>query len=246
MNRFLSAVLVTALMAVMQSSACAKEIQVYWTDNPPLICQKNGKLDCIAGLLIRNAARAGGFTIKTIEIPWARAVVSFDKSPNAIFAATGRNEFTEKDFNWFFQVYSDKVYLFTLDDKIVKSDAEMILLQKVAIRRGSPFFDYLEKRGLVDRALATNDWHQAVGLVAMKRVDGMLLTNLIGTTNLVDLGKLDESRINRFEVGKMSWYIISAFDKPLSADLVEFQLLMEQEKSKSYFQEMLNRFKVQN
>lgn len=246
MKSFLSAVLVAALMPSMQGSACAKEIQVYWTDNPPLICQKNGKIDCIAGVLIRNAAKAGGYTIKSIEIPWARAVVAFDKSPNAIFAATGRNEFTEKDFNWFFQVYSDKVYLFTLDDKIIKSDAEMAGLQKVAIRRGSPFFDYLEKRGIGNKALVTNDWHQAVGLVAMKRADGMLLTNLIGTTNLVSLGKLDESRINRFEVGKMSWYIISAFDKPLSADLVEFQMLMEQEKSKSYFQQMLNGFKVQN
>ncbi|MES2017758.1 MAG: hypothetical protein V4484_14805 [Pseudomonadota bacterium] len=246
MNTFLSAVLVSALMAALQGSACAKEVQVYWTDNPPLICQKNGELDCIAGLLIKNAAKAGGYSIKNIEIPWARALVSFNKSPNAIFAATGRNEFTERDFNWFFQVYSDKVYLFTLDAKVIKSDAEMASLQKVAIRRGSPFFDYLKKRGIVDKALATNDWHQAVGLVEMKRVDGMLLTNLIGTTNLVTLGKLNESRINRFEVGKMSWYVISAFDQPLSADLVEFQLLMEQEKSKPYFQEMLSGFNVQN
>jgi hypothetical protein len=246
MNRFLSAVLVTALMAMLQGSACAKEIQVYWTDNPPLICQKNGKLDCIAGLLIRNAAKAGGYTIKSIEIPWARAGVAFDKSPNSIFAATGRNEFTEKDFNWFFQVYSDKVYLFTLDDKIIKSDADMAGLQKVAIRRGSPFFDYLHKRGIGSKALETNDWQQAVGLVAMKRVDGMLLTNLIGTTNLVGLGKLNEARINRFEVGKMSWYIISAFDKPLSADLMEFRMLMEQEKAQPYFQEILKGFKVQN
>lgn len=246
MNKFLPAVLVFALMAMMHVSACAKEIQVYWTDNPPLICQKNGRLDCIAGLLIRNAAEAGGYTIKTIEIPWARAAVTFDKAPNAIFAATGRNEFTEKDFNWFFPVYSDKVYLFTLDDKIIKSDADMARLRKVAIRRGSPFFDYLQQRGLGDRALPTNDWQQAVGLVAMKRADGMLLTDLIGTTNLVGIGKLNPSRINRFEVGKMSWYIISAFDKPLSPDLVEFKTLLEQEKAKPYFHELLRGFKVQD
>ncbi len=246
MKKFPATALLWMLMAVMPGTASAREIQVYWTDNPPLICQKNGELDCVAGLLIKNAAKAGGYTIKSIEIPWARALGSLDKSPNAIFAATGRNEFTEKDFNWFFQVYSDKVNLFTLDDRVIKSDADMAKLEKVAIRRGSPFFDYLKKRDMLDKAFATNDWHQAVSLVAMKRVDGMLLTNLIGTTNLVALGKLDESRINRFQVGKISWYIISASDKPLSADLIEFKALMGHEKTQPYFQEILNGFKVQN
>lgn len=233
--------------AVVQSYAThAAEIQIYWTDNPPLICQKNGELDCMAGLLIKNAAKAGGYTLKTTHIPWARALDMLDSAPNALFAATGRNEFTEKNFNWFFQVYSDKVNIFTLDDKKINADADISKLGKVATRRGSPFPDYLIKRGLGNRMFETNDWQQAVGMLDLGRVDAICLTNLIGTTNLVQLGKLQESRINRFPVGDISWFVISASGKPLSADLQAMKRLMEAEKAKPYFQDILKGYKVQN
>lgn len=239
-------VLSLVLAGVVACGAQAREIQVYWTDNPPLICQKNGELDCVAGVLIRNAAKAGGFSIKSVEIPWARAPGVLDRIPNAIFAATGKNEFTEKNFNWYFQVYSDKVNVFTLDERVIKSDAELAGMGKIAIRRGSPFLDYLKKRGIQDKVYETNDWRQAVAMMELRRVDGLCLTNLIGTTNIVTLGKVSEPRLNRYPVGDMSWYIITASDHALNADLQELQVLMAVEKAKPYFQEILRAHKVQN
>lgn len=246
MRLILLKVLAVWLSGIIACSAHAREIKVYWTDNPPLICEKNGELDCVAGVLIKNAAKAGGISIRSVEIPWARAPGVLDRVPNAIFAATGKNEFTEKSFNWFFQVYSDKVNVFTLDEKTIKSEAELAHMGKIAIRRGSPFFDYLKKRGIQDKVHETNDWRQAVAMMEMRRVDGLCLTNLIGTTNIVTLGKVSESRLNRYQVGDMSWYIITASDHALNADLQELQALMAAEKAKPYFQEILKAHKVQN
>jgi ABC-type amino acid transport substrate-binding protein len=246
MKTHIRASLVAIGAAIGAAGAGAAEIQVFWTDNPPLICQKNGELDCMAGILIKNAAKAGGYTLKATQIPWARALDMLDNTPNAMFASTGRNEFSEKSFNWYMQVYSDKVNIFTLDAKKLASDADIGKLSKVAIRRGSPFPDYLIKRGHGNRVFETNDWQQAVGMLDLGRVDAMCLTNLIGTTNLVQLGKLAEARINRYPVGEMSWYVITASNKPVSADLQAMKKLMEAEKAKPYFQDILKGYKVQN
>jgi ABC-type amino acid transport substrate-binding protein len=232
------------LFGLALNAASAAEIQVFWTNNPPLICQKNGELDCLSGLLIKNAAKAAGFTIKSSEIPWARAIDSLDRTPNALFAATGRNEFSENSFSWFFQAYSDKVNVFTLDAKLVKTEADLATLGKVAIRRGSPFFDYMKKRGLMDKSYETNDWVQAVAMLDSHRVDGMCLTNLIGTTNIVTLGKISESRVNRFPVGDMAWWVISASNKALTPELETMKKLMAAEKAKPYYQDMLKSYKV--
>jgi ABC-type amino acid transport substrate-binding protein len=230
----------------LQGTVQAKEIEVFWTDNPPLICQKNGELDCMAGILLKNAAKAGGFTLKTSEVPWARAVDALEKSPNAIFAANGRNEFSEKSAAWFFQVYSDNVNLFTLDAKKIGADADIAKLSKIIVRRGSPFSAYLKKKGAEDKIIETSDWKQGVSMVESGRADGMCLSNLIGTTNFITLGKLPESRLNRYQVGTISWWLITAANKPLSPELSQFKALLEAEKNKPAFQEIIKSYKVQN
>jgi ABC-type amino acid transport substrate-binding protein len=235
-----------AAFAFLQGNLYAKEIEVFWTDNPPLICYKNGELDCMAGILLKNAAKAGGYTLKLSEVPWARASDALEKNPNSIFAATGRNEFSEKNASWFHQVYSDKVNLFTLDGKKVISDADVAKLGKVVIRRGSPFSAYLKKKGAEDKIIETVDWKQGVSMLEAGRADGMCLSNLIGTTNIVTLGKVPEARVNRYEVGSISWWLVTAANKPLSPDLTAFKALLETEKGKPYFQEILKSYKVQN
>lgn len=233
-------------LSLVHGSLQAKEIEVFWTDNPPLICQKNGELDCMAGVLLKNAAKAGGYTLKLSEVPWARALDALDKNPNAIFAATGRNDFSEAGSAWYQQVYSDKVNLFTLDGKKITSDADIAKLSKVIVRRGSPFSTYMKKKGAEDRVSETTDWKQAVSMVEAGRADGMCLSNLIGTTNLVTIGKIAESRVNRYEVGGINWWLVTAVHKQLSPDLTAFKGLLEAEKTKPYFQDILKGYKVQN
>ena len=240
-----SALAAATFAALPTTSAWATEIQVFYTNNPPLICAKNGELDCIAGNLMKAAAKAGGFTLKLNEVPWARAKDQIEQTPNAVFAATGRNEFTEKQFNWFFQVYSDDVFVFTLGDKKIASDADLKGLGKINVRRGSPFAAYLEKRGLADKVNETNDWVQGAQMLDAGRIDAMCLTGLIGRTNIVDLQKVPESKVNLYKVGDIGWYIIT---KPgaVSPALESFRKAMEAEKAKPAFGNVVKSFGVRS
>jgi ABC-type amino acid transport substrate-binding protein len=227
------------------AAALAAEIQIFYTNNPPLICAKNGELDCIAGNLLKAAAKAGGHTLKHSEVPWARAKEQLEQVPNALFAATGRNEFTEKQFNWYFPVYSDDVFVFTLRDQKIASEADLKGLGKINVRRGSPFVAYLEKRGMADKVYETNDWTQGAQMLDAGRVDAMCLTGLIGRTNIIDLQKVADSQVNRFKVGDIGWYIIT---KPgaVSPDLESFRKLLEAEKAKPAFQSAIKSFGVRS
>ena len=241
-----AALALAALSALPMAPAwAAPEIQVFYTHNPPLICMKNGELDCIAGNLMKAAAKAGGFTLKLNEVPWARAKDQIEQTPNALFAATGRNEFTEKQFNWFFPIYSDDVFVFTLRDKKLAGEGDLKALGKINVRRGSPFAAYLEKRALGDKVYETNDWVQGAQMLEAGRVDAMCLTGLIGRTNIVDLQKVPEANVNRFKVGDIGWYIITK-SGPLSADLEAFRKAMDAEKAKPPFQAVLKTFGVKS
>jgi len=238
--------LALTLAAMLPGAAQAGgEIQIFYTNNPPLICAKNGELDCIAGNLLKAAAKAGGFTLKHSEVPWARAKEQIEQVPNALFAATGRNEFTEKQFNWYFPVYSDDVFVFTLRDKKVASEGDLKGLGKINVRRGSPFVAYLEKRGLADKVYETNDWVQGAQMLDAGRVDAMCLTGLIGRTNIIDLQKVPDAQVNRFKVGDIGWYIIT---KPgaVSLDLEAFRKVLDAEKAKPAFQSVIKSFGVRS
>lgn len=219
---------------------------MYVTDNPPLICLKNNKLDCIAGTLVKNAAKQGGFAINVTEVPWARAQVDFSKVENGIFISTGRNEFTENKYNWYFQIYSDDVFIFTLGSLKIKSDKDLKKLKSIGLRIGSPFFDYVNKKGLGSKIYEVRDWVHMSKMLKKSRIDAMCLTGLIGRTNIINLAGIKNSELNTFKVGEMSWYIIMPKEKKLNKDLIYFKDLLKLEKDKPYFQEMLTKYQVRN
>ena len=231
-------------MFLSTQARAAKEIEVLITNNPPLICQINGELDCIAGNLLKAAAKAGGFTLKTREVVWARAKEILETTPNALFASTGRNEFSEGSFNWFFQVYTDDVFIFTLGDKKIASDADIAKLGKINVRRGSPFGAYLDKRGHASKILETAEWTQGAQMLDAGRVDGMCLTGIVGNKNIIDLQKIPESKVNRYKVGEISWFLNAKSQGALSPELLEFKKFLEAEKAKPAFQDALKKHGV--
>jgi ABC-type amino acid transport substrate-binding protein len=237
--------LACALGFIVSAQALAgREIEVLYTENPPLICATNGELDCIAGQLINAAARSGGFTIKPREVPWGRAEHMLESRANAIFASSGRNEFSESHYNWYFQVYTDDVFLWTLRDKKVTSDADIGRLGKINIRRGSPFGAYLERRGHGAKIYETGDWIQGVKMMQLGRVDGQCYTGLIGRKNIIELQKIPEAEVNRYKLGELSWYLNARAHGELSPELVEFRRLLEAEKGKAAFQAVLKKHGV--
>ena len=229
---------------VSSQARAAKEIEVFYTENPPLICARNGELDCIAGKLINAAARSGGFTIHSREVPWSRAEHMLESRANALFASTGRNEFSESHYHWYFQVYTDDVFIWTLRDKKITSDADIARLGKINVRRGSPFGAYLEKRGYGAKVYETGDWVQGVKMMELGRVDGQCYTGLIGHKNIIELQKIPEADVNRYKVGELSWYLNARAHGELSPELVEFKRLLAAEKAKPGFQNLLKKHGV--
>ena len=235
-----------AALALVQGVVQAKEIEVFYAVNPPLMCVENGELACLAGTLLKNAAKAGGYTLKHSLVPWAAAVDALDKNPNAVFAATGRTGFSEKSANWLFQVYSDDVNIWTLDAKKITGDADITKLGKIVIRRGSPFGDYLKNKGVGDHVLEVAEWPMGVQMLDGGRADAMCLSTAIGRTNFIKIGKIPEARVNRFPIGKIGWYLVTAANKPVNPDVTAFKALLEVEKAKPAFQEQLKTLGVQN
>lgn len=219
------------------------EITVFYADNPPLICMKDGRLDCISGRLINMAADIGGYKIIPREIPWARAEESLSSTRNAVFASTGKNDFTEKSSTWFFEVYSDDVNVWTLDGKKISSEMDILKLKTIAVRRGSPFLNYLTKINVVNKAVEVNDWKQAVAMLEAGRVDAMCLTELVGNLNLVKLAGIKPERVNKYKVGEMAWSITTAKDVELTPDLVGFQSALSIAKNTDEYRAFFSKFK---
>jgi ABC-type amino acid transport substrate-binding protein len=135
------------------------------------------------------------------------------------------------------------VFVFTLRDRKIASDADLKALGKINVRRGSPFVAYLEKKGVADKIHGTNDWVQGAQMLDAGRVDAMALTGLIGRTNIVDLQKVPEAQVNRYKVGDIGWFMVT---KPgaISADLEAFRKALEAEKAKPAYQAVLKQFGV--
>ncbi len=237
------AIFLALVCALLASAECradgANGIDVFYTNNPPLICLRNGELDCFAGTLIRNAALAGGITLRLHELPWARASFHIKGRSGAIFAATGRNPDSEERYGWLFQVYSDDVFLWTLASKKISSDEDLVKLEYINVRRGSPFGYYVKRLGQQDKLVETTTWEQASAMLAMGRIDAMCITGLIGYTNLVTLRHLAERDLSKYKVGEMGWWIALPVDVAPSADIVRLRSLLEHEKAQPYYQDML-------
>lgn len=225
------------------SHAENEEITVFYADNPPLICMKDGKLDCIAGQLINMAAAHGGFKITPREIPWVRTAESLSSTENSLFAATGRNEFTESSSNWYFEVYTDDVNLFTLDDKKISSDSNIQTLQGIVVRRGGPFANYVMAHNASDKIVEVNDWKQAVAMLDAGRADAMCLTDLIGSINLIGIAGIKTERINKYKVGEMSWSLVTDKKSELTPALINFHKSLSAAKESDEYKKVFSKLR---
>lgn len=223
--------------------ALAKEIVVIYAVNPPLMCEKNNQIDCVAGNLLKAAAKTSGFELKAQPMPWARALEELDKTPNAIFAAQpipdGANP---PGGTKMLPVWTDDVFIWTVDGRKLGSDADVAKLQSVAIRRGTPFAVYLQRKNAPAKVVDTNDWVQAAQMLDAGRVEAMALTGQVGQANIIDGAKVAASRVNKYKVGELTFWVMSGAKS--SPDVAEFKKAIEAEKGKPEFQAELKRMGV--
>ena len=225
------------------ASVSAKEITIMYAVNPPLMCEKNNQIDCVAGNLLKAAAKAGGFTLKTQALPWARAIETLDQTPNAVFAAQpvpdGANPPGGAKL---LSVWTDDVFVWTLDGRKLTSDADVAKLQSVAVRRGTPFAVYMQRKGSTAKIVDTNDWVQAAQMLDAGRVDAMTLTGQVGQANIVDAQKIPVSRVNKYKVGELTFWLMSS--AKAGPEVAEFKKAVETAKAQPEFQAELKRMGV--
>lgn len=224
------------------SVASAKEITVMYAVNPPLMCEKNGQIDCVAGNLLKAAAKSSGFTLKAQQLPWARALETLNQTPNAIFAAQPVPDGAKPPGAQLLPVWTDDVFIWTLDGRKLSSDADIAKLQSVAVRRGTPFAVYMERKKSSAKIVDTNDWVQAAQMLDAGRVEAMTLTGQVGQANIVEAQKVPAARVNKYKVGELTFWLMSA-DQP-SPEVAEFKKAVEAEKAKPEFQAELKRMGV--
>lgn len=231
-------------LAVLSASAIAsaKEIVIMYAVNPPLMCEKNGQIDCIAGNLLKAAAKAGGFTLKPQQLPWARALEALNQTPNAIFAAQPVPDGAKPPGTQLLPVWTDDVFIWTLDGRKLNTDADVAKLQSVAVRRGTPFTVFMERKGSTAKVVDTNDWLQAAQMLDAGRVDAMTLTGQVGLANIVEAQKIPASRVNKYKVGELTFWLMAA-GQP-APEVLEFKKAVEAEKAKPEFQADLKRMGV--
>lgn len=232
----------TFLVLCAASAVSAKEITVLYAINPPLICEKDGQIDCVGGNLVKAAAKAGGFEIKAQALPWARALEVLEQTPNAIFVAQPVPDGAPAPGTKLLAVWTDDVFIWTLDARKIASDADVATLQTVAIRRGTPFATFLQRKKSGAKVVDTNDWVQAAQMLDTGRVDAMALTGQIGQANIVDIQKVAPSRINKYKVGELSFWIMSG--SKTGPEVAEFRKALETEKGKAEYQGMLKQMGV--
>lgn len=235
-----SAFFVSTLLA--SATASAKEITVLYAVNPPLMCEKSGQIDCVAGNLLKAAAKASGFAIKAQALPWARALQALEETPNAVFAAQPVPDGAPAPGTKLMAVWTDDVFIWTLDDRKISSDADIAKLQSVAIRRGTPFSVFMDRKKSAAKVVDTNDWVQAAQMLDGGRVDAMTLTGQVGQASIIEAQKIPPSRVNKYKVGELTFWIMSG--TKVGPEMAEFRKALEAEKAKPEFQAEFKRLGV--
>lgn len=231
------------VILVISFNTAFAEITVYITRNPPLICTHDDKLDCIGGTLLRLALEKEGLKYKIAEFPWVRAQEKMLTNPNSIFVSTGRNHYTEDQYDWFFKIYTDDVNIFTTNRiKITNNKEIQSKVKDVVIRLGSPFFAYAEDLKLPTQSVL--EWYLGARMLQHDHADGMILTTLVGEENFFNIEKMNRNHINRYKIGEMQWYITRPKGMPKTAELIQLLKSLKVIKDGQFYQDLLKSKKV--
>ena len=242
MNKNL-ATLACLFLLFLRSIVHAEPITVYVANNPPLISLTEGKLDGISGKLLKTALEEANLEYVVVPRTWVKAQEEMQGKSNSIFAATGRNKFTEDNYDWFYKAYTDDVNIWTKSSNPIASDAEIIgKAPKVAIRNGSPFFAYAADKKI--DAVGVNDWFVGARMVLDNKIQGLLCTTLVGNKNFFDIEKADRSAIARYKIGTIQWYIVRPKDAALTPELSKLLVQLDKVRNSAAYQELLKSMHV--
>jgi len=215
-------------------------IEFHISTNLPVICVREGKLDCIAGRLVDRACALEGLRYRFTDRPWKRAEEEIvESNGSAFFLVTGKDEGNSK-LDWFFEVYSDEVWIYSFRPLDAESPGRSGL---VGVRRGSPFDQIPSQYGSFS-VYALNNWPSGAMMLKRHRLDAVLATRLVIEANMVQSPILADLRGYHKAIGRMGWYIVRDSRAAPSEAAQRFKRGLEAARAEPWFAEMLASYGV--
>ncbi|WP_269585111.1 substrate-binding periplasmic protein [Roseibium sp. Sym1] len=220
-----------ALLAV-PAKAEPGEIRLVTQSFAPLQWDNHGKPDgYVTAYLLAAAERVREIVPVTVTgfdfLPWKRAMLTAETSPNVLFFSLSRTPEREDRFHWLGEVSPYGQYFYQLASR-PKIDVERIeelrdLDVRIGVQDGSNLLAYLKKLGFEGSGtlVPITDFHQGIEMLYLGRVDMLPLTGFLAEASACKQG-YDGSQLRPVifveALAKPLWAV---FSKGTDPDLVE-------------------------
>lgn len=152
------------------------KLELMTEEFPPLHVQLNGKpkgyvVDFIK-ILVENANGKVPMEINSVHfVPWKRAMIMTQKTPNALFFSISRTPSRENQYHWIGKVspYEVMLYKHVSGPKNTPAHLEELKNYRIGCQAGSSFEEYVNDKGLNLKTVTYG--RRAIKLLRAKRID---------------------------------------------------------------------------
>lgn len=188
----------------------------------------------------RRAVRVDAFEF----VPWKRAMLMAETTPNILFFSLSRTPEREDKFLWLGEVSPYGQYLYQLNDAplIDAVDMKSLLDQghKIGVQSGSSQDSYFQDLGVRDPSSLVHitDYHQGIDMLFLGRIDLLPLTGFLAQGTVCSSG-YDGSRLRPvIHIDALAKPLWAVFSKGTDPELVEaFRQEMEILRTEGYWQD---------
>jgi len=177
-------------------------------------------------------------------LPWKRAMLMAETTPNILFFSLSRTPEREDKFLWLGEVSPYGQYLYQLNDgpPIDAVDMKSLLDQghRIGVQSGSSQDGYFQDLGTRDPASLVHitDYHQGIDMLFLGRIDLLPLTGFLAQATVCSHG-YDGSRLRPvIHIDALAKPLWAVFSKGTDPELVEaFRREMENLRAEGYWKE---------
>jgi polar amino acid transport system substrate-binding protein len=227
-----------AIVIIMGScfDAMAGEIKIraLTSSFPPLQMLKNGQpvgyaVNTITALVQKiNLQDRELITLDFEFLPWKRGLrIATSDQPNILFFSLSRSPPREDQFHWVGQISRYDSHLYTLDEKLLKTettlDAIRLSQRIIGVQDGSSAEEYLLSSSFIKGTdyITFADYHEGIRMLYRHRLDYIPMTSFLARGNVCG-EKLDpDLLIKSIRLDKVSQPLWVVFSKATSPELVQ-------------------------
>ena len=187
--------LLVAFLLLLQSPADAAGLTAYTEELPPLNYQQGQQVTGFASELLMAMASKAGLALKLQLLPWSRAYVTVQATPDTVLFSTVRTPERENQFRWVGPIGKRRIYLYRLSqrDEIKVTDIRQLKQWRIGTIFASASQKQLQQLGLrpgVEQDSAPDDASNLAKL-RMGRVDLLAMLDWAMHWQLRQTGMMD-------------------------------------------------------